>query len=206
LNLQQRTLGDPAARAAVSDTRQRIGALALIYRALYQSPDLKRVDLHDFLAELIGQVVTGESGLAPSVRTDLDCEPLEIDPDLLAPLALFAVEAISNGRKHGLEHDGRLSVSFAVRGAEAELCIRDTGHRGRRSVMGPGVGRTLMTAFARQLRGAVAFRANPEGGLTARLTFPAPEIHAEAAPAQTASTGRASGQRLGDGVNPAAGR
>ena len=208
LNLQQRTLNDPAARAAVSDTRQRIGALALIYRALYQSPDLKRVDLHDFLEELIGQVVTGESGLAPPVRTDLDCEPLEIDPDLLAPLALFAVEAISNARKHGLEHDGLLTVSFGVHDSEAELAICDTGQRGRRSVVGPGVGRTLMTAFSRQLRGAVSFRANPEGGLTARLTFPAPEIrvgapdsgeHPVPAPASR-------GQWQGEGANPAAGR
>ncbi len=38
LNMQQRALTDPAARAAMSDTRQRITALALIYRALYQSP------------------------------------------------------------------------------------------------------------------------------------------------------------------------
>ncbi|MHB8284202.1 MAG: sensor histidine kinase, partial [Caulobacteraceae bacterium] len=40
LNMQQRALKDPAARIAMSDTRQRITALALIYRALYQSPDL----------------------------------------------------------------------------------------------------------------------------------------------------------------------
>ena len=38
LNMQQRALADPAARAAMSDTRQRITALALIYRALYQGP------------------------------------------------------------------------------------------------------------------------------------------------------------------------
>ena len=32
----------------MNDTRQRITALALIYRALYQGPDLKRVDLRTF--------------------------------------------------------------------------------------------------------------------------------------------------------------
>src|SRR5471030_3314586 len=53
LNMQQRALVDPAARAAISDTRQRITALALIYRALYQSPDLRRVDLREFLEELV---------------------------------------------------------------------------------------------------------------------------------------------------------
>jgi two-component sensor histidine kinase len=192
LNLQQRALTDPAARAAVSDTRQRIGALALIYRALYQSPDLKRVDLHDFLEELIGQVVSGEIGMGPAVRTELDCEPLVIDPDLLAPLSLFAVEAISNAHKHGLEEGGRLTVGFAVHGAEAELCISDTGRAGREPAMGPGVGRTLMTAFARQLRGEAVFTANPGGGLSARLVFPAPENRAD--PATEAPPSEAAGR------------
>jgi hypothetical protein len=36
------------------------------------------------------------------------------------------------------------------------------------------VGRTLMTAFARQLRGEVSFCANAGGGLTVRLVFPTP--------------------------------
>ena len=40
--------------------------------------------------------------------------------------------------------------------------------------MGDGVGRTLMTAFARQLRGRATFEANADGGLTASLAFPKP--------------------------------
>jgi len=174
LNLQQRALADPAARAAMSDTRQRIAALALIYRALYQGADLKRVDLRDFLDELIGHLVMGD-GAASLIRTEMVIDPLIIDPDHLAPLALFAVEAITNAKKHGLgEAGGILSVTFQVRGDEAELAITDTGRTGGLVVVGEGVGRTLMVAFARQLRGEVAFLANPTGGLTTRLIFPTP--------------------------------
>ena len=176
LNMQQRALTDPAARAAMSDTRQRITALALVYRALYQGPDLKRVDLHDFLDELISQLVMSETGKGGLIRTELAIDPLIIDPDRLAPLALFAVEAITNARKHGLgEAGGVLRVAFTVHGPMAELAISDTGAAGTAARVGEGVGRTLMTAFARQLRGEVAFSANPGGGLTARLTFPTPD-------------------------------
>ena len=50
LSMQQRTLNDPASRAALGDTRQRISALALIYRTLYQSHDLRHADAgHDVL-------------------------------------------------------------------------------------------------------------------------------------------------------------
>ena len=186
LNLQPRALTDPAARAAMSDTRQRIAALALIYRSLYQSADLKRVDLRDFLDELIAHLIMGDSAAASLIRTELVIDPLIIDPDRLAPLALFAVEAITNAKKHGLgEAGGILGVTFHVRGVEAELSITDTGRPGPQGQIGAvsvgeGVGRTLMVAFARQLRGEVAFTANPTGGLTARLIFPTPELAAAA--------------------------
>jgi two-component sensor histidine kinase len=178
LNLQERALTDPAARTAMSDTRQRISALALIYRALYQGPDLSRVELRDFLDELIAQTIMSESVRGAPIRTELDIEPLEIDADRLAPLALFAVEAITNAKKHGLDQAGGvLTVVFHVSGEMAELAITDTGVPGSPPVkVGEGVGRTLMTAFARQLHGEVGFVANQAGGLTTRLTFPTPRI------------------------------
>ncbi len=177
LNLQERTLVDPSARAAMSDTRQRISAIALVYRTLYQGPDLKRVELRGFLDELIGQTLMSESIGGAPIRTELDIEPLEMDADNLAPLALFAVEAITNAKKHGLDHGGVLSVALHVHGEKAELAISDTGAPGAPPPkVGEGVGRTLMTAFARQLRGEVCFTPNKSGGLTTRLVFPTPRL------------------------------
>jgi two-component sensor histidine kinase len=175
LNMQQRSLSDPAARAAMSDTRQRITALALIYRALYQGPDLKRVDLRPFLEELTAQLIAGESLHGPPVQTELHVDALVIDPDRLAPLALFAVEAITNAQKHAFaKRSGRLTVSFKVAGEEARLEISDDGAAAQGALTTAGVGRTLMTAFARQLRGRAELDLNVDGGVTARLIFPTP--------------------------------
>jgi two-component sensor histidine kinase len=175
LNMQQRALSDPAARAAMSDTRQRITALALIYRALYQGPDLKRVDLRPFLEELTAQMVAGEMLHGPQVRTELSVDALVIDPDRLAPLALFAVEAITNAQKHAFAaRGGVLTLNFHVDGEEATLEISDDGEAPAEGLAATGVGRTLMTAFARQLRGRVELIRNAQGGVTARLIFPTP--------------------------------
>ena len=180
LNMQQRALTDPAARSAMSDTRQRITALALIYRALYQGPDLKRVDLRPFLEELTAQMVSGDMMHGHAVRTELKVEPLVIDPDRLAPLALFAVEAITNAQKHAFAgRGGTLTVNFTVRGAEAELEISDDGAAPDDALVASGVGRTLMTAFARQLRGRTELGRNAAGGITARLFFPTPAADGE---------------------------
>jgi two-component sensor histidine kinase len=175
LNMQQRALSDPAAKAAMNDTRQRITALAQIYRALYQGPDLKRVDLRPFLEELTAQLLANDMATSPLVRTEVHADPLVIDPDRLAPIALFAVEAITNAQKHAFGPGGGvLAVGFNVRGDQAELSISDDGP-GAPDSIGGGVGRTLMTAFARQLRGQVTIESRAPRGLTVRLTFPTPQ-------------------------------
>ncbi|MGZ6015594.1 MAG: sensor histidine kinase, partial [Phenylobacterium sp.] len=201
LNMQQRALTDPAARAAMSDTRQRITALALIYRALYQGPDLKRVDLRPFLEELTAQLVAGEMLHGPKVRTELSVDALVIDPDRLAPLALFAVEAITNAQKHAFANrGGTLTLSFRVKGEEAVLEISDDGPAGEDALTGSGVGRTLMTAFARQLRGRAELVRNGGGGVTARLIFPTP-VADRPRPDETAS---AASKETAEGGNQAA--
>jgi two-component sensor histidine kinase len=176
LNMQQRVLTDPAAREAMSDTRQRITALALIYRALYQSPDLRRVDVRQFLEELIGQISAGDSARPTPIRSELSADDLEIDPDKLAPLALFAVEAIANARKHGFgEEDGLIRIVFRVSPDEIILEISDNGKREVSDKANEGVGRTLMSAFARQLRGRMDFNLTEGGGAVVTLAFPPPE-------------------------------
>jgi two-component sensor histidine kinase len=187
LNMQQRALADPAARAAMSDTRQRITALALIYRALYQGPDLKRVDLRPFLEELTAQLLASEISHGPAVRTEFSVDALVIDPDRLAPLALFAVEAITNAQKHAFRtHGGVLKVMFRVHGEETTLEISDDGQVAEDALTSSGVGRTLMTAFARQLRGRAELVRNDTGGVTARLLFPTPAAERSNAAESTA--------------------
>lgn len=174
LSLQQRGLKDSAAREAVMDTRQRITALALVYRALYQGPDLKRVDLRPFLEELTAQLMSADAMTPGAARTEVHADPLVIDPDRLAPLALFAVEAISVAQKRPPEERGSaLYVEFHVRGPQAELSIRDEG--GAIAEEPQGVSRTLMTAFARQLGGALSYETPAAGGLITSLVFPTPE-------------------------------
>ena len=177
LSLQQRALTDAPAREAISDTRQRISAMALIYRALYQGPDLRKVELRGFLEELIAQLIVSDQDATGAVRTELQADDLIIHPDKLAPLALFAVEAISNAQKHAFAgRGGTLRVSFRIIGEEAELRISDDGPGQDEPRPTTGVGRTLMTAFARQLHGRVETTGNEWGGQTAQLVFPIPDV------------------------------
>ncbi|HEY0598466.1 sensor histidine kinase [Brevundimonas sp.] len=175
LSMQQRALTDRQAKAAVGDTRQRISALALIYRTLYQSADLRYADARIFLTELVGQLVSSEAGRGPVVTSSVEADSLVVDPDKLAPLALWLVEAVTNAQKHAFAgRGGALKVRFRVQGETSVLEVEDDGP-GVSETFRAGVGRTLMGAFAKQLRGEVELVAAPGGGTIARMTFATPE-------------------------------
>lgn len=176
LSMQQRSLKDEPAKAALADTRQRISALALIYRTLYQSDDIRHADARDFINELVGQLVAAESGRGPVVTSAIDADSLVVDPDKLAPLALWLVEAVSNAQKHAFAgRGGALQVRFRVHGDTSVLEVQDDGPGPQEALAKAGVGRTLMGAFAKQLRGEAEVIAAPNGGTIARMIFATPE-------------------------------
>jgi two-component sensor histidine kinase len=175
LSMQQRALTDPASKAAVGDTRQRISALALIYRTLYQSDDLRYADARIFLTELVGQLVASETGRGQLVTSSVEADSLVVDPDKLAPLALWLVEAVTNAQKHAfVGRGGDLKVRFFVQGETSVLEVQDDGP-GVSETFRAGVGRTLMGAFAKQLRGSAEMVPAEGGGTIARMTFATPE-------------------------------
>ena len=175
LSMQQRALTDEQAKAAVGDTRQRISALALIYRTLYQSDDLRYADARIFLTELVGQLIASESGRGHLVTSSVEADSLVVDPDKLAPLALWLVEAVTNAQKHAFAgRGGDLKVRFRVQGERSVLEVQDNGP-GVSETERAGVGRTLMGAFAKQLRGEVEMVPAEGGGTIARMTFATPE-------------------------------
>ncbi|MDY6923942.1 MAG: sensor histidine kinase [Pseudomonadota bacterium] len=189
LSMQQRALTDPQAKAAVGDTRQRISALALIYRTLYQSADLRYADARIFLTELVGQLVASEAGRGPLVTSSVEADSLVVDPDKLAPLALWLVEAVTNAQKHAFAgRGGALKVRFRVEGDTSVLEVEDDGP-GVSETFRAGVGQTLMGAFAKQLRGTVEIAAAPGGGAIARMTFATPEAVTPTDPADLGTGG-----------------
>ena len=72
----------------------------------------------------MGQLVVEQQEHGELVATELEADALIIDPDKLAPLALFAVEAIGNAQKHALAvRGGLLRVQFV---SGEEVCFRSS--------------------------------------------------------------------------------
>lgn len=177
LNLHARRIKDPRAEAAFAEARSRINALATLHRRLYESENLQEVELRWFLEDLCAEL--RRSGLAGSRDVELTVTATDevIGPDIAVPLGLLVTEAITNAYKHAFSGVDRGLIQVILRrdsDAQLTLLVKDSG-KGY-DVSGSdtepdGLGRSLIEAFARQLRGEL--EVTSDEGTTVQVRFPA---------------------------------
>lgn len=177
LNLHARRIKDPRAEAAFAEARSRINALATLHRRLYESENLQEVELRWFLEDLCAELRRG--GLAGSREVELTVQAPDevIGPDVAVPLGLLVTEAITNAYKHAFHGADRGLIQVTVQrdsDAQLSLVVRDTGtgiDTGGSDIEPGGLGRSLIEAFVRQLRGDLEVRSDQ--GTVVQVTFPA---------------------------------
>ena len=187
LSLQGRKLKDRAAVAVLDDARARINALSLVHSSLYEHDDIRSVEAKSFFtqlaANLSGALGTEDRGIRVIARIDDDT----LDADIAVPLALFTAEAITNSAKFGFPDDveidgGRITLSYTVGADATVLSIEDNGTAWEAAPgpASPGLGGTLMTAFAKQARGNLEEGAAAGGGRFIRIRIAADRGGSEA--------------------------
>ena len=183
LNMQERKLDTEEAVSAIIETRSRINAIAVVHRGLYESADLRSIDLEVFMSRLLPSLADSlgldERGITLSHRVSA----LKVSADSAIPLALFVVEALGNAVEHGLQRGGSVDVGVHTDGEELVLCVRDTGCGVGNPADMKGVGTRLMQGFARQL-GAELLYADNAPGLAATLRVPLTQVQGSEEPFQ----------------------
>ena len=171
LNIQERKLDTLEGKSAIAEARNRINAIALVHKTLYETDDFQSIQMHDFLEKLSHNL--GESlGVSKnSVNIVCDLAVLELEVDNAIPVALFLVEAFSNSVKYGVSKNGVITVRLTRDGDMATIDVTDTGMTNAGPVSANGTGKKLMTGFARQLAGK--FKTSLiDGGSRVSLSFP----------------------------------
>ena len=178
LNLHARRIRDPRAELAFAEARSRINALATLHRRLYESESLQEVDLKWFLEDLCAELRRGGLSRGRHVELNVDSPSEVIGPEIAVPLGLLVTEAITNAYKHAFnERDGGHIRVTVVRESPATLVLTvqddGVGMDLETAAEGDGLGRSLIEAFVRQLRGELEVRS--EQGATLQVRFPAPQ-------------------------------
>lgn len=154
----------------LDEVTARVQAIAVIHDLLYQTSGTFDVDF----AEMLRRIGASEAIAPPEGRVEVavEAEPLELDVAIATPLALCAVELLTNATKHAFdEAGGRVTVSLRSRGdGRAVLAIADNG-RGLPQEEGRRSGLRVVEALVRQVDGEL--RVNGDRGARFEIDFPA---------------------------------
>lgn len=166
LQLQALSSEEPKIKRLVEDTEWRIRALALVNQKLYESKNLSKIDMKDYLSELAGLLV--ESSEKKEVALSLDIDEDWILIDTAIPCGMIVNELISNSLKYAFPGDraGKIMVGLhRLSSGDLDLVVADDGVGMPKDVdfkKAETLGlQTVRTIVERQLRGSIAVEAGP---------------------------------------------
>jgi PAS domain S-box-containing protein len=174
LRLQARTIEDPAISAKLGSMLERVDALAIVHRQLYQSQDISTFDIGTFSGDLANDVV-GSSGRT-NIALRIEAKPLFIDAVNASALGLILNEILTNAIKHAYAdgRDGSLNVFVDDEDGNGVIRICDDGPGIGGNARTKSIGTALITRLARQARATATWTDN-KPGTCVTITFPQSE-------------------------------
>ncbi len=130
LRLQSRTIGSEPAREALTDSRNRIKAMALIHETLYQSENLSGITLRSYVNRLVRNLCSAHGTRGRSAQIVVDVGDAALDIDTAVPVGLIINELVTNALKHAFpdRKPGEIRIAVhPVAGGEIELAVADDG-------------------------------------------------------------------------------
>ncbi len=129
-SLQSIYSDDDKLSEVLREMENRIRAMSLVHEKLYQSRNLSRLDIQDYLIELIENIMSAYGITGDKILIIKNMEKMDILIDTAIPCGLVVNELVSNVVKHAFPGDkkGELFISLSqVAPEEFELIISDNG-------------------------------------------------------------------------------
>lgn len=127
LESQARYLENDALKA-IENSQHRIYAMSLIHQKLYQSDDIKTIDMSEYIPELV-KSLEESFDTAGQIKFSLKIDPVSLDISHAIPLGLIINEAVTNSIKYAFPNNriGEIAISMLNNGGRVKLELADNG-------------------------------------------------------------------------------
>lgn len=170
LRLQAKDINDPKSIEHFKEAQNRIIAMSLIHEKMYQSTNLSKIDLSNYLESLCYDLIRSynlESNIQVKVESNIDL----ILPKHLVPIALIFNELISNSLKHAFNEVENPEINIEIIKDETiiEVNYNDNG-LWKTKEKNNSFGMELIDSLTEQLDGT--FKLSTENGTNYQFKFP----------------------------------
>jgi two-component sensor histidine kinase len=173
LDSQLDQLQEPRTLAIIRESQNRVQAMALVHQKLYQSQNLARVDMQEYIREIVEHLFT--SFRCQAVQEHLAIAAVELDVALATPLGLIINEAVTNSLKYAFPESRRGTISISLSqlpGQRYQLTLADDGvglPAGFAMETSRTMGLTLIKGLSEQIEADLTFSQVP--GVCISLEF-----------------------------------
>ncbi|AYL97591.1 tetratricopeptide repeat-containing sensor histidine kinase [Mucilaginibacter celer] len=113
---------------AMEIIQQRIYTISLIHQKLYQSEDIKTIDMQSYIAEFVAYLADVWVSNR-HIKFCLDIAPMRLSTVQAIPIALIINEAVTNSIKYAFPKtvSGEIMISMKQNGKQVSLFVADNG-------------------------------------------------------------------------------
>jgi len=157
IRMQMIAASSEEARTVLSETQNRISAIAGVHRSLYTADNMGVVDLDAYLSSIINELAkSGPDNERIRIKTDM--ETISAAPDQAVALGVIVTELTTNSLKYAYStSDGDIRISLKIREGKLQLTVEDdgVGMGSKPKPQGTGLGTKLISAMAQSLKATV---------------------------------------------------
>lgn len=182
LRLQRRKLKDQIAANALLESQNRIEAIALIHEKLYQSEDLSRINLAEYVPSLITNLLSTYNVERIQIDLKIEIEPAFLNIDKAICCGLIINELLSNSLKYAFSESEKCNSCIYVNFTKVETSTFSLIY-GDNGIGIPGhinllrletLGLQLVQGFVQQLKGTL--QVNCQSGTEFHILFPGENV------------------------------
>lgn len=164
---------------ALENSQHRIYTMSLIHQKLYQSDDVRTIDMATYLPELV-QYLRDSFNTGGQIHFNIDIAPIQLHAAQAIPLGLIINEALTNSIKYAFPgaRRGMINISLDEYQGMYKLELADNGIGMAKSATGghkSALGMELMKGLAKEIRGTIRFETH--GGVKIIICFEQDVLH-----------------------------
>jgi len=178
-SIQARQVENQECRQILKEGQTRIRSMSLVHEKLYQSRDLSKIDLPEYIKSLAAHLFQAHLVDPDQVKMEMDFEDIALDVNTAVPFGLILNELISNALKHGFPKGRKGTLKIRLRrgaGGEVMLRVADDGV-GYQGVLdfrnAESFGLKIINLLVKQLDGVIDL--DRKGGTAFIVTFREPK-------------------------------
>src|SRR5579884_79690 len=179
LDLQSRYISDEQSNNIFKESQSRIKSMAFVHEKLYQSKDLARINLAEYIRDLATNLFHSYGVSSTAIKLKITADDTLLDINTAVPLGLVINELVSNSLKHGFpkEREGKINIELrSDNNGKFTLTVSDNGVGFSKDLdfqNTKSLGLRLVRTLTDQLKGNIEIRSN--GGTEFKIIFEKPK-------------------------------